>query len=148
MTYSDAVATQGWRLLDGRLSAWFDGPSHRAGAQLTARIVDLSEGAELPDIDIRSSGVRVQLGTPGAQQPTQADAELARAISTEAENLGLVADPAVLQSVGLAIDGVDLNALGSFWQTTFAYEGSADIPRDPFGATRRSGSSARTRCHP
>src|SRR5690606_8858604 len=53
---------------------------------------------------------------------TREDVELARSISAAAKDLGLAADPAVLQTVRLVIDTADQPSVVSFWQTVLAYE--------------------------
>ena len=100
----------GWRALDRGVSAWFDTPSLSAGAALVRRIAELGEG--LPDIDLRAGGVRVRVGS----------AELAGAISAAAGELGLVADPAALQTVRLGIDVVDRASIVPFWRQVLGYE--------------------------
>jgi Glyoxalase-like domain len=120
-----------WRVLDTGASAWFDAPSMTAGAALVRRIAELTAATGLPDVDLRPSGVRVRIGPGGL---TLADMQLARSISAAAQDLGLAADPAVLQTLQLVIDTAD-RPLASFWQTVLAYE--------PVGADRLADPSRR-----
>jgi hypothetical protein len=122
---SDDVAD--WRALAFGASAWFDAPSHAAGAALAGRIAELTDQA--PDVDVRARGVHVRI--------LQLSAALAAAISAAARDLGLTADPAALQAVQLAFDVLDASAVMPFWRTAFAYEQSGDedlvdpLRRDP-----------------
>ncbi|WP_433016751.1 VOC family protein [Kribbella sp. CA-294648] len=121
-----------WRVVDDRLTAWFEATSQSAGAELIGRITDLTDGNGLPDLELRATGVRVRLSSP----------ELAREISGLAGELGLVADPSVLQTLRFAFDAADLGEVRSFWQTVLAYEsvgGSLGDPvrRDPAVSFRR-----------
>ncbi|WP_239123560.1 VOC family protein [Rhizocola hellebori] len=119
-----------WRVLDEGMSAWFEAPSMAAGAALVRRIAELTEATGLPDVDLRPGGVRVRIGPAG--DLSRNDVEVARSISAAAQELGLAADPAVLQTVRLVIDTADRPSLMSFWQTVLAYEPvGADGLRDP-----------------
>jgi len=130
MTRDRLTATEfepaGWRVVDGAASAWFDAPTHSAGAALAARIPALTGGA-MPDVDLRATGVRVRIGGL-----TDADVSLARGISAAARELGLPADPATLQVMRLVIDTAKTPSVKTFWQTALAYEPTgADGLRDP-----------------
>ncbi|WUJ72286.1 hypothetical protein OG809_03255 [Kribbella soli] len=105
-----------WRLLDGSLTTWYDAPSHAAGAALVER---LPAGTEA---DLRATGLRLR--TSGE--------ESAREISKAAQDLGLTADPSVLQQVHLAFEATDPAAVTTFWRTAFGYETDRDpLRRDP-----------------
>jgi hypothetical protein len=106
----------GWRVLDGVAHAWFEAPSHAAGAALVARVAAPTDGSDPPDIDLRPTGVRVRIASLGESEVRQAEA-----ISTAARETGLTPDPSALQVAGLAIDAVDPAALMAFWRTVFAY---------------------------
>ncbi|TCO48354.1 hypothetical protein EV646_104171 [Kribbella antiqua] len=125
-----------WRVVDGDACAWFEAPSHAAGAALVARIAELPDGggqaggsriAEradgngMPDVDLRASGVRIRIRAVSSSG-LSADVAQAQAISAAARELGLVPDPAVLQSVRVAIDAVDKASVRSFWRTVLGYE--------------------------
>lgn len=112
-----------WRRLDVGASAWFDASSHTAGAALVRRIAELvSDEAGLPDVDLRASGVRVRVGASASPDLAQADIALARAISADAQDLGLSADPAALQALRLVIDALDSDSVMPFWSTVLGYE--------------------------
>lgn len=118
--FQQADGVRDWRALDAGACAWFDAPSMTAGAALVRRIGELTAATGLPDVDLRPGGVRVRIGP--AADLTRADVELAGSISAAARDLGLAADPAVLQTVQLVIETADRPSLMSFWQTVLAYE--------------------------
>ena len=128
--FQQAGGVEDWRVLGSGASTWFDAPSQTAGATLVSRIADLAPG--LTDLDLRAGGVRVRIGAC-----PDLDVELARSISATAQDLGLAADPAALQTLRFAIDAADRPAVMSFWRTAFAYEPADDnsladaLRRDP-----------------
>ncbi|WP_432880993.1 VOC family protein [Kribbella sp. CA-245084] len=104
--------TSDWRLLNGTLTTWYDAPSHAAGSALVERLA-----AAGTNVDLRANGLRVRAG----------DEESAREISKAAQDLGLTADPSVLQEVHLAFEATDPAAVTNFWRTALGY----DADRDP-----------------
>lgn len=118
--FQQVEGVRDWRILDAGASAWFDAPSMTAGAALVRRIAELAAATGLPDVDLRPGGVRVRIGPAG--DLTRAEVELAGSISAAARDLGLAADPAVLQTVQLVIETADRPSLMSFWQTVLGYE--------------------------
>ena len=143
--FQQAGGVADWRLLGTVASAWFDAPSQTAGAALVGRVAELTNSNAMPDVDLRAGGVRVRIGADlgprewsnGSADLTEADVELARAVSVAAQELGLAADPAALQTVQFAIDAVDKHSVMSFWRTVLAYEPEGDdglgdaLRRDP-----------------
>ncbi|MEU4287895.1 VOC family protein [Kribbella sp. NPDC026596] len=135
--FEQADGVGDWRVLGGGLSAWFTARSLSAGAELITRVAELTGGKWLPDVDLRASGVHVRIGASEPAGFAEDDVELARTVSAAARELGLVADPAALQILRLAIDVVDRPDVMSFWRTTFAYEPIGDnaladpLHRDP-----------------
>src|SRR3954453_3546880 len=83
-----------WRVLDGVPTAWFDAPSLIDGAALAGRITELSGQIV---VDLRATGVRVGLDS----------GEHAEAVSAMAQDLGLDANPAVLQHLSIVIESAD-----------------------------------------
>ncbi len=120
-----------WRALDGVTTAWFDAPSLIEAAALAGRIVELS-GEIL--VDVRATGVRVRLDSD----------EHAEAVSAAARDLGLVANPAVLQHLSVVLESTDPSAVRPFWQSALDYApdedgGLADpLRRDPAFRIRQS----------
>src|SRR3954471_9519072 len=127
-----------WRVVDGVATAWFDAPSLIAGAALAGRIVELS--AEIV-VDLRATGVRVRLDS-GAY---------AEAVSAAARDLGLAANPAMLQQLSVVFETAKPSAVRQFWQRVLDYApGEADpLRRDPAIRIRQSTESRplRNRIH-
>ncbi|MEV4260404.1 VOC family protein [Kribbella sp. NPDC049584] len=103
-----------WRLIDGTLTTWYDAPSHAAGAALVERTA-------ATDVDLRANGIRLRTR----------DEESAAEISKAAHDLGLTADPSVLQEVRLAFEASDPPAVTTFWRTALGYEATSDDLQDP-----------------
>ena len=118
-----------WRLLDGVATAWFEAPSLSEGAALAGRIVELSPEAA---VDLRASGVRVRLD------------EHTEAVSAAARELGLAANPAVLQDLSIVLESADPSTVTQFWQSALDYASAVDgdltdpLRRDPALRIRRS----------
>jgi hypothetical protein len=113
-----------WRLVDGVVTAWFDASSLSQGAALAGRVLEVS--AEIL-VDLRPTGVRVRL---------DADKH-ADGVSAAGRDLGLAADPGVLQQVSVAFESADQGPVRQFWQGVLSYTlaedgGLADpLRRDP-----------------
>jgi hypothetical protein len=120
-----------WRVVDGVATAWFDAPSLTEGAALAGRIVELS--AETV-VDLRATGVRVRVH---AREHTES-------VSAAARDLGLAANPAVLQHLSVVFDSANPSVLRRFWQRVLDYApdergGLADpLRRDPAIRIRQS----------
>jgi hypothetical protein len=110
------IGDDAWRVLDGAAQAWFEASSHAAGAALVERVAGFAEDSDLPDIDVRPTGVRVRVTGQGGPEVCQATA-----ISAAARDLGLTPDPSVLQVAGFAVDSSDPTDLMPFWRTVMAY---------------------------
>ncbi|WP_192796606.1 VOC family protein [Serinicoccus kebangsaanensis] len=119
--------TEDWRGLGRGAFAWFEAGSHTAGAALVEEIVRLcgDHGAPLPDVDVREMGVLVRLSATG-EGFTTATADLARAISAAARDLGLEPRPDVVQEVQLTVDTQHADEVMSFWETALGYERQGD----------------------
>ena len=104
-------------------SAWFGASSHAAGAELVRRAVMIGEAAgHVPDVDLRASGVHVRTWSTDVSGLTDDDVALARAVSAAARELGLAADPSVLQTVQLTIDTAQQGSVMGFWRAALAYD--------------------------
>lgn len=90
-------------MVDGVSTAWFEAPSLTVGAALAGRATDLS--AEIA-VDVRSTGVRVRLDS----------LEHAEALSTAARELGMAANPAVLQHLSVVLESANPSGAREFWQ--------------------------------
>jgi hypothetical protein len=120
-----------WRVVDGVATAWFDAPSLIEGAALAGRIVELS--AEIV-VDLRATGLRVRLDSD----------EHADAVSAAAGDLGLTANPGVLQQLSVVFESPNSSEVRRFWQRALDYApgedgGLADpLRRDPAIRIRQS----------
>lgn len=120
-----------WRVVEGVVTTWFDAPSLSAAAALATYIAGLAPSAA---IDLRSAGVRVRLDA----------AEQTGDVSAAAQELGLVADPGVLQQLSVVVESADPAALSRFWQDALGYEAAATgdlvdpLRRDPALSLRQS----------
>lgn len=116
-----------WRMFGGVATAWFDAPSPVEGAALAGRVAEVAAG-----VDVRATGVRVHLDA----------AEHAEAVSAAARDLGLTADPAVLQQLSVVVETADPAGVERFWQEVLAYtatDGLTDpLRRDPALRVRSS----------
>ncbi|HSJ35559.1 MAG TPA: VOC family protein [Acidimicrobiia bacterium] len=118
-----------WRVLEGAAQAWFEAPSHAAGAALAERVAG---SGSVPDIDLRPTGVRFRLAGHG-----EAEVRQAATISAAARQMGLTPDPSVLQVAGLAVDCSDPTELMPFWRAVMAYRQAGEarltdpLRRDP-----------------
>jgi hypothetical protein len=92
-----------WRRLDGVATAWFDASSLTDAAALAVRTLELSGAAV---VDLRPTGLRVRLDAE----------EQAGAVSAAARDLGLGADPTVLQHLDVVVESPDPSAVTRFWQ--------------------------------
>ncbi|WP_298885643.1 VOC family protein [uncultured Serinicoccus sp.] len=123
--FPDLSGTEGWRVLGGRATAWFAAGSHSDAALLSRAVSELCGGAglALPDLDLRSTGVRVRLGSDATVSAAVAD--LASAISDAARRLGLEPRPGVLQELGLRIDTRQVETVTAFWESALGYQRQA-----------------------
>ena len=117
--------------MDGLVTAWFDAPSLREGAALVGRASELSPAMMA---DLRATGVRVRLHS-------DRDAD---AVSTAARDLGLEANPATLQQLGVVLESDNPPAVTQFWRRVLDYATAGDggltdrLHRDPAMRIRQS----------
>ncbi len=101
------------------------------GAALTGRIVELSPQIV---IDLRATGLRVRLDSD----------DHAEAVSAAARDLGLAAQPAVLQHLSVVVESANPIAVTPFWQSVLDYspgqpgELADPMRRDPAIRIRQS----------
>lgn len=127
--FSSGVAD--WRVADGGACAYFRTGSFAAGArfvQAVSEIPDLEDHA--PDVDLRPEGVFVRLFTtaPAPDGLSSRDVEMARLISSAAQQLGLTAHPSEVQNVVLIIDALDKSKVLPFWRAVLGYGDREDGP--------------------
>ena len=123
LQFQRSGGVEDWRVLAVGASAWFGASSHAAGAELVRRVVTIGEAAgRMPDVDLRATGVHVRTRSAESSGLTDEDVALARAVSTAARQLGLAADPSVLQTVQLTIDTARQESVMGFWRAALAYD--------------------------
>lgn len=126
-----------WRILLGRIETSFTTGSFAAAADLVAAIAAAADDAgHHPDVDLRYPDrvhvvVATHAGGPGWRL-TAADADLAQRISRLAAERGAAGEPVAAQTLEIAIDALDIEAVRPFWQAVLAYE---PVPSDD-GAVR------------
>jgi 4a-hydroxytetrahydrobiopterin dehydratase len=121
---------EAWRVLPEGACAFFRSDSFAASVGLVSAIGELvQEGAE-PHVDIRRDGVTVMLRAfkEVGYGLVQADLDVARAISAKARAMGLIADPAAIQSLLIIPGATDRGAIMPFWRAVLAYEPRPDSP--------------------
>jgi 4a-hydroxytetrahydrobiopterin dehydratase len=79
-----------------------------------------------PDVDLRPDGVTVRLFTHHPGGLSSRDVELAREISAAAGELGILADPAAVQHVQVAIDALVIPEVRPFWHAILGYQDVGD----------------------
>ncbi|MFL6077658.1 MAG: VOC family protein [Mycobacteriales bacterium] len=128
---SDGV--EDWRVVGDGVCAYFRTGSFADGARLVRAIGELDGLDEHhPDVDVRWAGVTVRLITITDRYYgiTGRDTELARRISAAARDLGLSADPSVLQNVQVSIDALVTREVLPFWRAVLGYADRGDTPYD------------------
>ncbi len=117
-----AAGVEDWRVLVSTACAHFRTRSFADGVALVDAIGLLAEDENHhPDIDLRYRGVTVHLRTHEVDGLSERDITLARQISAAARELGIAADPATVQSVGVTIEALDAPAVMPFWQALLGY---------------------------
>jgi 4a-hydroxytetrahydrobiopterin dehydratase len=131
LPHGEVTATDGlddWRVVLRALRGAFTAPSFEAGGTLVAEIAAEADRRDHhPDVSMGYPGtVRVTLTTHSAGGITELDIDFARAISALARDAGASADPSVGQTVELAIDTMDADAIRPFWEVVLGYKAQSD----------------------
>ncbi|MBA8794749.1 hypothetical protein FHX74_002368 [Friedmanniella endophytica] len=106
-----------WRRIDGAAMAWFGADDLSQGAQFAERVFERESAATL---ELRPVGVRMRARDDDTV-----------ALSTIAADLGLVADPSVLQQVGLTFCSSEPQSIAPFWRSALGYQPSQQGLSDP-----------------
>ena len=115
-----------WRVVRDDASTHFRTGSFATGVALVEAIGKLADAANYhPDVDLRSDGVTVRVGTRSAGL-RERDVELARQISAAARELGVPVDLTGLQIVQVAIDALVIPDVLPFWRAVLGYRGVGD----------------------
>jgi 4a-hydroxytetrahydrobiopterin dehydratase len=118
-----------WRVIRDDAATHFRTGSFAASLVLVEAIGKLPDAANHPpDIDLRSDGVTVRVGTHGGGR-SERDLELVRQISELARDLGATVDLTGLQTVQVAIDALVIRDVLPFWRAVLGYEkvGEEDV---------------------
>lgn len=136
--FLESAGVEDWRAIwgGGWACAYFRTGSFGAGVALVERVGALSAAAgHQPDVDLRPEGVTVRLYTGRWEGLSRRDVDLARQISTAARDLGVQADPRLVQHVQVAIDATSPAAVRPFWRAVLGYDEVGD--EDVFDPQRR-----------
>jgi len=119
----DALGLADWRYGLASIQATFRAGSFPAATAFANAVAELAERHQHhPDIDVRyPDRVIVRLTTHDVEDLTTHDADLARAVSEIASAQGVASEPHTAQSVELAIDALDIDAVRPFWAAVLAY---------------------------
>ncbi|NUT33129.1 MAG: VOC family protein [Hamadaea sp.] len=136
--FLDKVGLEDWRLLGDGATAYYPTPSFAQSARLVTALGDLPGGPSL-DVDVRASGVTVRLPnvTEAGYVITDADADLAQAISATARDLGLAGRPEGLQNIQICIDALVTADVLPFWRVVLGYVDRTDGDSDLLDPGRR-----------
>jgi 4a-hydroxytetrahydrobiopterin dehydratase len=121
--FHQEAGVEDWRVLYWGAYAYYRTSSFEQGARLVAGIAGVAtELGRFPDVDLRPEGVTIRTFTTRDGALTHRDVDLARAITTEAHQLGLEPDPSQVQMMGIAV-AQDADAdVRPFWAAAFGYE--------------------------
>lgn len=124
----DQIASMGvddWRSMYDALEARFVTGDLSTSLRLVAAIGEAAQDADHhPDLDVRHDHVDVLLTSHDAGGKTRRDVDLARRISRLAADLGVRADPSVVQRLELALDTWDVEQIRPFWAAVLAMDES------------------------
>ena len=122
-----------WRFLLGRIVAEYRADSFIDGASLVNEIAKASMAADHhPDVQLVYPGmVRVQLTTHAYGGLTQHDVDLARTVSSLADEMGARAGPNDVWDVEIALDTMDADRIRPFWKAVLNYDDEAGNLVDP-----------------
>jgi 4a-hydroxytetrahydrobiopterin dehydratase len=112
-----------WRYVLGAIHAEFGFGTYGAASEFVAQVGSAADAAEHhPDIALRYPGrVRVTLRTHAADALTELDVDLARTISSLAQQAQASSVPEHRQAVEIAIDTMDVDRIRPFWAAVLGY---------------------------
>lgn len=138
--FQESDGLDDWRVLGEGACAFYPTPSFASAARFVQALSELPDiGAIVPDVDMRQDGVTIRLVAMNDRYfgLNRSHIELARSISEVARDLGLAADPSVLQNVLIIPGATDTAAIMRFWRAALGYEPRPDSPDedliDPHG---------------
>ena len=132
---SESEGLEDWRVLLRSLHTSFKTGSMAKGLDFAARVgAAADEANHHPDLTVTYPRVHVLLTTHDADGLTQRDVDLARKISAIAKELGIPAEPSVVDSLEIAIDALDIPRVKPFWEAVLGYKPHSDDDCvDPYG---------------
>lgn len=129
--FQDSEGVEDWRVVGDGACTLFRTGSFAESADLVKAIGEL-DGVEdhPPAADVRSDGVTIRLITVEDAYfgMSERDLRTARRISAIARDVGVSADPSVVQSVLVIPGAVDTSEVMPFWQAVLGYERRPDTP--------------------
>ena len=128
-----ADGAQDWRVLSDGAVAFYPTDSLATSADFVAALSKVDGLAEHRfGIDVRGDGVTVRVVTlrDDLMGLTTDDLELARQISTLAKELGLTADPSVVQSILIIPGAPKRPEIMPFWRAALGYVPRPDSPAE------------------
>jgi 4a-hydroxytetrahydrobiopterin dehydratase len=120
---AEAEGLADWRMMFQTLETRFATGGFVAGLDLATRIGAVAEElGHHPELDLRQASLHVRLISRDVFGVTRRDLVLARRISAEAADLGVVADPEAVEVVEVALDTPDHGEIKPFWRAVLGYE--------------------------
>jgi len=122
-----------WRVLAYAACTHVRTGSLAEGVAFAEAIGRLAGGSnQVPDVDLRATGVTVRLRVSEVGDLSEEDLALAEGISVAARELGLIIDLKGLRSYQIAIDALVIADVMPFWEAVLGYERFADSLVDPY----------------
>jgi 4a-hydroxytetrahydrobiopterin dehydratase len=131
--FEESDGTADWRVLGEGAEGFFRTPSYARGAEFIQAIASLPGfDAHRPIVDLRHDGVTVRLLTrsPDGYRMSDQDVVLARGVSAAARELGLEAEPSIVQSLLIIPGAPDTAAVQPFWRAVTGYVPRPDSPEE------------------
>ena len=139
LRYDEVVGQEGledWRFFLGRLHTRFETGSFVKGLELLILITEAAEEADHhPDVVLTYPHVDVDLHSHDVHGVTSRDLDLARRISSIADELGVGAAPRDVSTLELALDVPDAAEVKPFWSAVLGYADTQEASEimDPDG---------------
>jgi 4a-hydroxytetrahydrobiopterin dehydratase len=129
--FQEAAGVGDWRVLGDGACIYFRTGSFAASARVVQAIGELTGVDDHPPaVDVREGGVTIRLLTIADEYAgmTERDLQVAREISAVARELGLSADPSVVQGLLVIPGAPDVGEVMPFWRAVLGYAPRADSP--------------------
>lgn len=129
--FQESEGVEDWRVLGDGACIYFRTGSFAASASFVQAIGELTGVDDHPPaVDVREGGVTIRLLTIADDYAgmTARDLQVAREISAVARDLGLSADPSVVQGLLVIPGAPDVGEVMPFWRAVLGYAPRADSP--------------------